>query len=211
MYLLRLQAVINNTPLLLKNIALFAADGVTLVSLYDPVNGQAISNVFKTDASGFISFKIATLQTLTFKTLQGLTLSPAAYPLYSATAPVTPPINVIESEITLPCAETILEGYAVKVNGLGQLEKCSANNLTHVNTLIGLAKQTGNIGEIITVSEDEFMTNTAWAWVPDKPVFLGVNGTLTQDTTGLLFVQQVGVALTATKIVIRISQPFIRI
>lgn len=37
MYLLRLQAVINNTPLLLKDIALFAADGVTLVSLYDPV------------------------------------------------------------------------------------------------------------------------------------------------------------------------------
>jgi hypothetical protein len=104
----------------------------------------------------------------------------------------------------------IVEGYAVKVNSLNQLQRCSSTNLADLNTLIGLAKQTGNIGSMVTVAEDEFMTNTSWTWIPNKPVFLGINGTLTQSLIGVLFVQQVGVALTPTKIVIRISQPIKR-
>lgn len=208
MFLLRLQCLVNNQPLLLKQVVVYLLDGVTPASLFHPITNQPISNVLKTDASGFISFKIVALNTLTFRTLVGLTLSPSAYTLYDTSNPLPSP--TVETEITLPCAEMIVEGYAVKVNALNQLERCSAFNLTHLNTLIGLAKQTGNIGNVIAVAEDEFMTNTAWAWQPDKPVFLGTDGTLTQSLIGVLFVQQVGVALTPTKIVIRISQPIKR-
>lgn len=208
MYLLRLQAIVNNQPLLLKQVAVYFEDTITPAVLFHPITEQPLSNLFVTDASGFITFKIANLTTLTFKTVVGLTQSPTAYPLYSTATP--PPIPAIETEIRLPCAETIVEGYAVKLNALNQLERCSAFNATHLNTLIGLAKQTGNIGNVIAVAEDEFMTNTAWAWQPNKPVFLGTDGTLTQSLIGVVFVQQVGVALTPTKIVIRISQPIRR-
>ena len=208
MFLLRLQCLVNNQPLLLKQVVVYLLDGVTPASLFHPITNQPISNVLKTDASGFISFKIVALNTLTFRTLVGLTLSPSAYTLYDTSNPL--PAPTVETEIALPCGEMIVEGYAVKVNALNQLERCSAFNATHLNTLIGLAKQTGNIGNVIAVAEDEFMTNTAWAWQPDKPVFLGTDGTLTQSFIGVLFVQQVGVALTPTKIVIRISQPIKR-
>lgn len=208
MYLLRVQAVINGQPQFLKQVAIYYADTSTVAVLFDPATEQPISNVLKTDASGFISFKIVALNTLTFRTLVGLTLSPSAYTLYDTSNPL--PAPTVETEIALPCAEMIVEGYAVKVNALNQLERCSATNLADLNTLIGLAKQTGNIGDIIAVSEDEFMVNTAWAWQPKKPVFLGTDGTLTQSLIGVLFVQQVGVALTPTKIVIRISQPIKR-
>jgi hypothetical protein len=208
MFLLRLQPLINSQPLLLKQVVVYLLDGVTPASLFHPITNQPISNVLKTDASGFISFKTVALNTLTFRTLVGLTLSPSAYTLYDTSNPL--PAPTVETEIALPCAEMIVEGYAVKVNALNQLERCSAFNATHLNTLIGLAKQTGNIGNVIAVAEDEFMTNTAWAWQPDKPVFLGTDGTLTQSFIGVLFVQQVGVALTPTKIVIRISQPIRR-
>lgn len=208
MYLLRLQCLVNNQPLLLKQVVLYLLDGVSLPTLFHPITNLPISNVFKTDASGFISFKVASLQTLTFRTLIGLTQSASAYALYDTANPL--PAPTVETEVNLPCAEMIVEGYAVKVNALNQLERCSAFNATHLNTLIGLAKQTGNIGNVIAVAEDEYMTNTSWAWQPDKPVFLGTDGTLTQSLIGVVFVQQVGVALTPTKIVIRISQPIRR-
>jgi len=208
MYLLRLQCLVNNQPLLLKQVVVYLLDGVTPASLFHPTTNQAISNVLKTDASGFISFKIVALNTLTFRTLVGLTQSGSAYTLYDTSNPL--PAPTVETEIALPCAEMIVEGYAVKINTLNQLERCSAFNAAHLNTLIGLAKQTGNIGSMVTVAEDEFMTNTSWTWIPNKPVFLGINGTLTQSLIGVLFVQQVGVALTPTKIVIRISQPIKR-
>lgn len=208
MFLLRLQCLVNNQPLLLKQVVVYLLDGVTPASLFHPITNQPISNVLKTDASGFISFKIVALNTLTFRTLVGLTLSPSAYTLYDTSNPL--PAPPVETEIALPCAEMIVEGYAVKINTLNQLERCSSTNLADLNTLIGLAKQTGNIGDVIAISEDEFMVNTAWAWQPKKPVFLGTDGTLTQSFIGVLFVQQVGVALTPTKIVIRISQPIKR-
>lgn len=208
MFLLRLQCLVNNQPLLLKQVVVYLLDGVTPASLFHPITNQPISNVLRTDASGFISFKIVALNTLTFRTLVGLTLSPSAYTLYDTSNPL--PAPAAETEITLPCAEMIVEGYAVKINTLNQLERCSSTNLADLNTLIGLAKQTGNIGDVIAISEDEFMVNTAWAWQPKKPVFLGTDGTLTQSFIGVLFVQQVGVALTPTKIVIRISQPIKR-
>ncbi len=204
MYLLRLQAIVNGQPQINKQVAVYYADGNTPAVLYNPTTEVAIGNQLKTDASGFITFKIVSLTTLTFRTLTGLT----QYTLYSGAALQPKPST--ETEVNYPCGETIVEGYAVKLNALNQLERCSAFNATHLNTLIGLAKQTGNIGNVIAVAEDEFMTNTAWAWQPDKPVFLGTDGTLTQSLIGVVFVQQVGVALTPTKIVIRISQPIRR-
>lgn len=208
MYLLRLQAIVNNQPLLLKQVAVYFEDTVTPAVLFHPVTEQPLSNLFVTDASGFITFKVEVLTTLTFKTVVGLTQSPTAYPLYSTATP--PPIPAIETEIRLPCAEMIVEGYGVKTNNLNQLERCSAFDLNDLHKLIGLAKQSGNIADVITVVEDEFMENTAWNWVPQKPVFLGTDGTLTQSLIGVLFVQQVGVAINPTKIVIRISQPIRR-
>lgn len=208
MYLLRVQAIINGQPQLLKQVAVYYEDTVTSATIYDAITEQVISNVLKTDASGFISFKVEVLIDLVFKLLTGLTQS-SAYPLFNASA-APPLLPSTETEIQLPCAEMIVEGYAVKTNILNQLERCSADDLADLHKLIGLAKQTGNIGDVIAVVEEEFMTNTAWNWVPQKPIFLGTDGTLTQDLIGVLFVQQVGVAITSTKIVIRISQPIKR-
>jgi hypothetical protein len=119
--------------------------------------------------------------------------------------------TVSNSLVRLPCAETILESYAVKLNSANQLEKCSAFDINHINSLIGLAKQTGNLNELITVNKSDLITNSTWSWTPNKPVFLGLNGTLTQAPIGVAFLQQVGIAITATQLLIRILQPFKRI
>lgn len=95
MYLLRLQAIVNGQPQINKQVAVYYADGNTAAVLYNPTNETAIGNQLKTDASGFIIFKIVSLTTLTFRTLTGLTLSPAAYSLYNGVSTPPPQINPI--------------------------------------------------------------------------------------------------------------------
>lgn len=91
MYLLRVQAVIEGQPQLLKQVAIYYADTSTLANILDPVTEQPISNVLKTDASGFVTFKMLALNTLTFRLLIGLTLSALAYDLYTSELIVPPP------------------------------------------------------------------------------------------------------------------------
>lgn len=95
MYLLRVQAVINGQPQFLKQVAIYYADTSTVAVLFDPVTEQPISNVLKTDASGFVTFKMIALNTLTFRLVIGLTPSTAAYPLYDGISTPSPQLNPI--------------------------------------------------------------------------------------------------------------------
>ena len=95
MYLLRVQAIIEGQPQLLKQVAIYYADTATLANILDPVTGQPISNVLRTDASGFVTFKVLTLNTLTFRLVTGLTPSTAAYPLYDGISTPPPQLNPI--------------------------------------------------------------------------------------------------------------------
>ena len=45
------------------------------------------------------------------------------------------------------------------------------------------------------------------ALTPDEPVYLGLNGVITQALPATGFIQQLGVALTSTKILVAINQP----
>ena len=95
MYLLRVQAIIEGQPQLLKQVAIYYADTSTVANIFDPATEQPISNILKTDASGFVTFKVLTLNTLTFRLLTGLTLSPSAYPLYDGIGTPPPQLNPI--------------------------------------------------------------------------------------------------------------------
>lgn len=95
MYLLRVQAVINGQPQFLKQVAIYYADTSTVAVLFDPATEQPISNVLKTDASGFVTFKMIALNTLTFRLVTGLTPSTAAYPLYDGISTPPPQLNPI--------------------------------------------------------------------------------------------------------------------
>lgn len=95
MYLLRVQAIIEGQPQLLKQVAIYYADTSTVAVLFDPATEQPISNVLKTDASGFVTFKMIALNTLTFRLVTGLTPSTAAYPLYDGISTPPPQLNPI--------------------------------------------------------------------------------------------------------------------
>ena len=51
------------------------------------------------------------------------------------------------------------------------------------------------------------MTEPSWSWQPHKPIWLGANGTITQTPADDVNLLEVGIALSATSILIRIQSP----
>ena len=73
----------------------------------------------------------------------------------------------------------------------------------HYNKILGITTQASTAGANTIIQIMDVMEEGSWDWTPDLPVFLGDNGLLTQneEDTGI-FILQIGVALTATKIYI---------
>ena len=113
-----------------------------------------------------------------------------------------------ENNFEMTAANEIGEFKVVITDGLGGCIECDATNMLHVNRVIGLTKKSWSTGETAKIYYAGMLTNTAWNWnVAAGSVFAGANGDLTQDLTGLVFQNRVGVAITATMIKIDIEQP----
>jgi hypothetical protein len=81
-------------------------------------------------------------------------------------------------------------------------------NIDSYGKVIGLSKGavvTGGLLEIVTASELAGFTGL----IPNTQVYLGLNGLITQTVPTSGFIQQLGVALTSTTILVNISLPFL--
>jgi hypothetical protein len=69
--------------------------------------------------------------------------------------------------------------------------------------VIGITIVSGVSGEAVQIQQAGTLTNTAWTWVPNNPIYAMSDGTLTQTvpTSGLLSI--VGYAATATKMFVK--------
>ena len=85
----------------------------------------------------------------------------------------------------------------------GFLYYASSFTENHCNKVLGITTAAFTSGANTTIQLMDVMEESSWNWTPDLPIFLGDNGLLTQneDATGI-FILQIGVALTATKIYI---------
>lgn len=206
MYQLRLPCLDGNSQFLLnQQVAVYLADGVTAAPVLNE-DDEPRSHLFMTDASGFIQFRLATLISLTFRVLTG-TQYGDLLPLYDAGAVPAPPaeINTVESGVV--GATAVNTGYAVTTDGSGLLRQADAENVADLNTVIGIALQTGNSGNPVDYVSNGYITNTSWAFTARKPLFVGANGELIHAPLPgtLTFIQQIGVAVSATTAMIAIS------
>ena len=200
MYQLRLTCLdTDNTPVPLTSVGVYLVDGATAATLLG-LDNDPISHFFLTDASGSIEFRIETLTDLTYRTLRG-TLTGPALPLFSA--PGAPPVVIeIEPWMEGVASEAITAGQLV-VGPLASVAKADANTLAHRGGLLGISATTSAIGDLVRViPPGQFFSNTGWGFTEGQPVYLDVNGGLTQDPTGLHLLYQVGVAVSATRILL---------
>jgi hypothetical protein len=104
-----------------------------------------------------------------------------------------------------PAGMTLGGNRAVTVNSLGQLVY---PDQTQINTwCLGVTKHSALTGELVQVQIFGSHTEPSWSWNAGEPVFLGLNGTLTQIPPVSGQFVTVGTAQTPTRIFIDINPP----
>lgn len=112
-----------------------------------------------------------------------------------------------EDTVVNKIATTALSGNrAVVADGATSAVYASNSILAHKHFLLGITTGAASAGATAQVQTAGEMVEPSWSWAVGR-VFLGVNGLLTQSPSATGFVQQVGLALSATKIRIAFGEP----
>lgn len=101
-----------------------------------------------------------------------------------------------------------LGGHRVVRGSRDTLSYASADDESHADDVQGLTLNAAGTGEAVTVQDSGEVTEPGWDWLPLEPVFLGLNGVLTQNPPpSAVFQLQIGFASTSTSVVLRIDTP----
>ena len=89
----------------------------------------------------------------------------------------------------------------------GLLYYADATNLAHFNRVLGITVGAIENGASGSVRIGGFMTEPTWNWQPDKFIYLGTNGLLTQNPPATGFLLEIGQPINPTKILVDIKFP----
>ena len=95
------------------------------------------------------------------------------------------------------------------VNSTSQLIYADNTIISLANAVIGITTAAFAAGVVATIQTNGIMTDPAWAWTPQLPMFLSTNGLLTQvaPVAPATFLLNLGIAISATSIIISIQAP----
>lgn len=95
----------------------------------------------------------------------------------------------------------------VRKSSDGRVYYMSSADTSHTN-VYGITKTSAaGAGLAITVVLGGEFTDPSWNWIPDKVIYLGINGVLTQTSPNTGFSCIIGVAITATTIFVKLNEP----
>lgn len=115
------------------------------------------------------------------------------------------------SVVTYVAGEALGGNRVVKANGSGQAVYATNTDAASQH-LLGVTTEAVSPGANVGVQRSGVMVEPGWLWTPNQPVFLGVNGVLTQTyPTGALLSIIVGFALTPTSIHLSPREPVITV
>lgn len=107
---------------------------------------------------------------------------------------------------TFTLADVAIGGHrVVKATETG-CDYASNQTLSDIGKIIGVTDSAVSAGARATVVTAGEIIEPTWAWTMGA-VYLSTNGTLTQTVPTTGFVQQIGTAVSSTKIVIQIQSP----
>lgn len=209
MYELRLQCLDpRGFPLTKMQVRIFTANGISAPALFDTFN-LPTSNLFTTDAWGYLIFRIQGLETLTFRTTRNNALGPLL-PLYSA-GPSTPPPPVVQEAYPAIAETQVLAGRGVRFTDAGGVSQARADTLGDLNKLVGVSRQNANPGSPLSILSSGYYTDSGLSLTLGA-VFLGLGGDLVQAPlpSGLRYIQQLGVAVSSDTVMLTISPAILR-
>ena len=141
---------------------------------------------------------------------QSATLIQYVQDLVTNTIAATPQLSVINRLYTQPYpAGLTLPGLiAVTIDPVtGLMIPASVTVATHGLTTIGILPTAILAGTYGAAIASGVMQDVSWNWTPGLPIFLGINGVLTQNIPVTGFIKQMAIALTPTQIDVDILEP----
>lgn len=115
-------------------------------------------------------------------------------------------VTNIDPRLTICFLETyaVIETLSFKIV-TAELEYASSNNLNHVDRILGITTNSANIGNKIIIRLKGNIVNPTWDWDISKPVYLGLDGELTQIIPEEGFIHKIGIASSSTKLFIHLN------
>ncbi len=80
----------------------------------------------------------------------------------------------------------------------------------HIGRLVGVTLNAALTGDTVNIQIAGEVTDAAFAFTADAPVFVGAAGVLTSATPTAGIIQPIGVAVAANKVVLHVITPFLK-
>jgi hypothetical protein len=107
--------------------------------------------------------------------------------------------------VTLPAGPVGVSGHrAIMVAEDGSATHADP---AHATSFIGISKHAAAAEQPVDVAMRDTLTESSWAWVPGQPVYFVADGVLTQTIPVDIAVTPIGVAVSATSILISRDSP----
>ncbi len=106
------------------------------------------------------------------------------------------------SSITVVAGETLSGHRGVRFDATGQAFYAHPDD----GTCAGVTLSAALVGNTVQVQLGGQIIEPSWAWDPDEPIYLAASGILTQDPVDADSLVEMGVALSATSMMLRIQQ-----
>jgi len=108
-------------------------------------------------------------------------------------------------------ASAALSGHTViAIDSDGEAFYASSDQLSHALRVAGVSIGAAVLGEPITVVSAGLIVHGGWSWTPGSPVFVGLNGALTQSLpVGAVFSRVIGQAVSATGLLVDLQPPIV--
>ena len=101
--------------------------------------------------------------------------------------------------VTRITAEAVGGHRVVVQDSGGKVRYASSDDPSHAGRVLGITYHAAGSGAEVLVQTVDVMDEGSWSWVAGSPVFLGLNGLMTQDVDQAgVFVLVLGVAVSAT-------------
>ena len=91
----------------------------------------------------------------------------------------------------------------------GRAFYADSDNLTCSNASVGITNGAAVLDDIINIQTSGYMQEPSWQWSTNLPLFLGVNGLMTQTMPTTGFSQIIGIVTSSTEIIIQIQPSII--
>lgn len=120
-----------------------------------------------------------------------------------------PPGSGGSTALTMTAGAALSGRRMVVTNSSGHAIYADQTMIDHAHRVLGITTGAAALGAAVIVQTSGEFTESTWNWNIDHPIFLGINGQLTQTVPATGVLLQVAAPMSTTTILIGTKMPYI--